>query len=149
MGIVESRRLAREVALFVIYCTKIKERFVIEECKKDVLNLIDEEELQLRELDEEGSKFLSNLLEAYEMHHDEAINLIRNHLERWDIGRMNALDVSIMELAICELIGISDVAYKVTISEAVNLAKKYSSNRAPFLINAVLDSISGTLGLRK
>ncbi|HOK22483.1 MAG TPA: transcription antitermination factor NusB [Candidatus Hydrothermia bacterium] len=149
MGIAESRRIARELALFTIYCTKIKEKLNLEDCKKEVLSLIDEEELEIHNLDQESLEFFTREVDAYEMHKEKADEFINQHLERWEVERMNTLDLSILELAVCELIAMGDVGFKVTISEAVNLAKKYSSNRAPLLVNAVVDSICRTLGLRK
>ena len=149
MGLVESRRIARELALLVIYCKNLRETPSIESCKNEALSLIDDEELNFGNLDSEAVEFMERELEAFKMHKKTADNLINQHLEGWEVERMNVLDLSILEMAVCELLGISDVGYKVTISEAVNLSKKYSSNRAPFLINAVLDAIAGTLGLKK
>jgi N utilization substance protein B len=147
MGIAESRRVARELALMVVYCSKVKERLKAKDCEKEVLSLLDEEDLQISKVDEEAKKFYKKLIDAYEEHKDKALELIGQHLERWEIERMNPLDLAILELGVCELLGIGDVTYKVTISEAVNLAKKFSSNRAPLLVNAVMDSIAKTLGL--
>jgi len=148
MGIAESRRVAREVALLAIYCHNIREVAKLESCVEDALRVLDEEDLNMQSLDEEAETFLKRELEAYKNYKDQADALINEHLEGWDVNRLNTLDLSILELAVCELLGITDVNYKITISEAVNLSKKYSSNKAPFLINAVLDAISATLGLK-
>jgi N utilization substance protein B len=149
MGIAESRRIARELALFTVYCTRIKEKLNLEDCEKEVLTLVDEEDLEIPRVDEEALSFFKRELEAYRMHKDKADEFINQHLERWEVERMNSLDLAILELSVCELLAMEDVGFKVTISEAVNLAKKYSSNRAPLLVNAVMDSICRTLGLRK
>ncbi|MDI6850917.1 MAG: transcription antitermination factor NusB [bacterium] len=147
MGIAESRRVARELALLTVYCLKIKEKLRAKDCEQDVLSLLDEEDLQISKVDEEARNFYERLIEAYEQHKNKALELIGQHLERWEIERMNPLDLSILELGVCELLGIDDVTYRVTISEAVNLAKKFSSNRAPLLVNAVMDSVAKTLGV--
>uniref|UniRef100_A0A7C2P1M6 Transcription antitermination protein NusB n=1 Tax=candidate division WOR-3 bacterium TaxID=2052148 RepID=A0A7C2P1M6_UNCW3 len=147
MGIAESRKVARELALLTVYCSKVKEKLRAKDCEQEVLSLLDEEDLQITKIDEETRDFYKRLIEAHEEHKDRALELIGQHLERWEIERMNPLDLSILELGVCELLGIDDVTYKVTISEAVNLAKKFSSNRAPLLVNAVMDSIAKTLGL--
>lgn len=148
MGIAEARRIARELALLTIYCKNFREAIKLRQCQQEVRELIDEEEFDFKDIDEEAKCFCDRLLQAFEMHKKTADQLIEQHLEGWDIERLNLLDLSVLELAVCELLGIDDVGYKVTISEAVNLSKKYSSNRAPFLINAVLDSIAATLGLK-
>ncbi|MGB9823778.1 MAG: transcription antitermination factor NusB [Candidatus Hydrothermia bacterium] len=149
MGLVESRRIARELALLVIYCKNLRETLSIESCKNETLSIIDDEDLNFGDLEPEAVEFMERELEAFKMHKKTADDLINQHLEGWEVERMNVLDLSILEMAVCELLAINDVGYKVTISEAVNLSKKYSSNRAPFLINAVLDAIAGTLGLKK
>jgi N utilization substance protein B len=149
MGLVESRRIARELALLVIYCKNLRGTLSIESCKNETLSIIDDEDLDFGDLEPEAVEFMERELEAFKMHKKTADDLINQHLEGWEVERMNVLDLSILEMAVCELLAINDVGYKVTISEAVNLSKKYSSNRAPFLINAVLDAIAGTLGLKK
>ena len=65
--------------------------------------------------------------------------LIVEHSENWEIGRMAAIDRSIMRLAIYELLHRSDIPPKVSVNEAVELAHKYSTPDSGKFINGILD----------
>lgn len=58
--------------------------------------------------------------------------------EGWSIGRMNAVDRTIMRLALYEMINAEDVPPDVAINEAVELAKGFSSEEAPSFVSGVL-----------
>ena len=54
-----------------------------------------------------------------------------------------------MRIAVAELLSAADVPYKVTLSEAVELAKIYSTPSAAAFINGILDNIVEKLGIKK
>lgn len=58
---------------------------------------------------------------------DEIDTLINEHTTGWKTGRMNKVDLTILRLAVYEMKWDEDVPTGVAINEAVNLAKKYSS----------------------
>lgn len=62
----------------------------------------------------------------------------------WKIERMPALDRAILRVGICEILFIEDVPDAVAISEAVELAKEYSTEDSSSFINGVLNQISST-----
>jgi N utilization substance protein B len=59
----------------------------------------------------------------------------------WDIDRILKLDKDIMKIAITELLFVKDAPIKVIIDEAVELAKKYSSEESTAFINGILGQI--------
>lgn len=63
------------------------------------------------------------------------------HKKTWKTSRMNRVDLTILRLAIYELKWDEDVPTGVAINEAVELAKKYSSDTSPAFINGVLAKI--------
>ena len=65
---------------------------------------------------------------------DEAIV---SRLKKWDINRINKVDLAILRLAKYEQL-FTDIPNKVTINEAVELAKTFSSDEAPAFINGIL-----------
>lgn len=69
---------------------------------------------------------------------DEAI---RKAAENWDIERMAVLDRCILRFASYELLYMDDIPPKVTINEAVNIAKKYSQEESGKFVNGILDKI--------
>ena len=60
----------------------------------------------------------------------------------WKTSRMNKVDLTILRLAFYEILWDEDVPQSVAINEAVELAKKYSSDEAPAFINGVLGKIA-------
>ncbi len=60
----------------------------------------------------------------------------------WKISRMSVVDRNILRLAVYELLFRDDIPLKVTINEALDIAKKYSSEQASKFINGVLDKIA-------
>jgi len=72
----------------------------------------------------------------------EFINkLIETHSKGWKINRISKIDLSIMRLSIYEICFRYDIPYSVSINEAVELAKKYSSDEAGSFVNGILSKI--------
>lgn len=61
----------------------------------------------------------------------------------WKTGRMSRVDLTILRLATYELLWDESIPTKVAINEAVELAKKYSSDSGPSFINGVLAKVAG------
>jgi N utilization substance protein B len=58
--------------------------------------------------------------------------------EGWKVNRMNAVDRTIMRLALYEMLNTEDVPAEVAVNEAVELAKGFSSEEAPGFVGGVL-----------
>jgi N utilization substance protein B len=72
---------------------------------------------------------------------------IRKHCENWRFERLAAIDRAILRLAIHEMRA-SDTPAKVVLNEAVDLAKKYSSEESGAFVNGVLDSVHKALKIK-
>ena len=68
----------------------------------------------------------------------EIDNLLNEKTTGWKTGRMNKVDLSILRLAVYEILWDEDVPQGVTINEAVELAKRFSSEEGPAFVNGVL-----------
>ena len=78
---------------------------------------------------------------------EEIDRLINDTAKGWKTTRMNKADLSIIRLAVYEMRWDDDVPVGVAIDEAVELAKKYSSDDGPSFINGVLAKLApGTAG---
>ncbi len=64
--------------------------------------------------------------------------LINDRTSGWKTSRMNKVDLSILRLAVYEILYDEDVPDRVAIDEAVELAKKYSGEESPAFVNGVL-----------
>ncbi len=68
-------------------------------------------------------------------------NIIKSHLENWEIDRVAQIDRILLKMGICEIHFIDDIPPKVTISEMVEISKIYSTDESPIFINGILDAV--------
>ena len=66
---------------------------------------------------------------------------IKNHINNWKIERISKVDLAILRISVYSLMFQKDIAGNITIDEAVDISRKYSSNDSYRFINGVLDSI--------
>lgn len=71
----------------------------------------------------------------------ELDQLIARFATNWELDRMAVVDRNILRLSAYELVKRSDIPPKVSINEAVELAKKYSGQQASKFVNGILDKI--------
>ena len=84
--------------------------------------------------------FARQLLEAAEQHRETALEVLRNVLHHWDITRLVPIDRLILQLGIAEMIAFPQTPVPVVIDEAVELAKKYSTEYSGQFVNGVLEA---------
>jgi N utilization substance protein B len=78
--------------------------------------------------------------------HVERIDeLIRRHAEHWRLDRMATVDRNLLRLAVQEFLHSKDIPKTVVINEAIEIARRFSSQESPQFINGVLDSIKKEL----
>ncbi|HWD18769.1 MAG TPA: transcription antitermination factor NusB [Verrucomicrobiae bacterium] len=70
---------------------------------------------------------------------------IKQHAENWDLHRMAVVDRNILRLAIYEMLFRDDIPPVVSINEAVDVAKKFSTVDSGKFVNGILDKIKGEL----
>lgn len=76
---------------------------------------------------------------------DEADTVIRKHAQNWDLHRIAAVDRNILRLAIYEMLHRQDIPPVVSINEAVDIAKKFSTQDSGKFVNGILDKVKGEL----
>jgi N utilization substance protein B len=130
MGI---RRKARESALQMLYQLDMSGQDL-----RDVLSTSG----IMGALDPEVRQFAKMLVEGVMRDLKEIDALISAHSTNWKISRMAAVDKNILRMAVYELKNFSDIPMKVTINEAVEIAKRYGSSESGAFVNGVLDNIA-------
>lgn len=85
--------------------------------------------------------YVRDILQGLESKRTEIDKLIAEKAAGWRLERLHSVDRNILRLAIYELCYRDDVPPQVVIDEAVELAKKYSSEHSPVFINGILDRI--------
>jgi N utilization substance protein B len=78
-------------------------------------------------------------------HRDEADEIIRKHAKNWELHRIAAVDRNILRLAIYEMLHRDDIPPVVSINEAVDIAKKFSTQDSGKFVNGILDKVKGEL----
>jgi len=71
----------------------------------------------------------------------ECDELISGSTIRWQFSRLSPVDRSILRLAVYQLTSCSEIPPKVIINEAIELAKKYSTEKSGPFVNGVLDAV--------
>jgi len=68
--------------------------------------------------------------------------MIKENVQHWDFSRIAVIDKNILRMGICEFLYMEDIPVKVSLDEAIELAKKYSSEDSGSFVNGVLDAIA-------
>ena len=94
-----------------------------------------------RPYDEKTQKFISSLFDSAMDHKDWCEEKIKKRLNNWEFDRVALLDRLLLVTAISEIYFIDDVPPKVSISEAIEIAKQYSTEDSSSFVNGVLDNV--------
>jgi N utilization substance protein B len=89
--------------------------------------------------------FADPLIKGTLQHRSAVDAMITKHARNWDIGRMATVDRNILRLAIYEMLHREDIPPVVSINEAVDIAKKFSTDDSGKFVNGILDKVRGEL----
>jgi N utilization substance protein B len=134
-----SRHLGRESALKALY-------------RSDIVGGASDEEidalLQSLAADDETRKFARMLVAGVAREQKSLDRHIAGVLEHWTIRRLSRVDHNILRLALYELLFVEDIPARVTIDEAIELAKRYGDQESGRFVNGVLDQLAERLALK-
>ena len=127
------RREGRELALQLLYALE--------------MNPVESGELMALSRDSSRSAevvrlFAEELVAGVVANRDEIDRQIGEKSKNWSISRMAKVDLNILRMAFFELIFRNDIPKKVTINEAIEVAKKYGTEDSPAFINGMLDEMA-------
>ena len=135
-----SRRLSREIVLQALYAYELnkieKKSDVFLKKNFDLIKSI----LKDHKIDDNGKKFINKLFNLNIEKSEWLRNQIEEKLENWDITRVATIDLLILQMMIVEMFFVDDVPLKVSITEGVEIAKKFSTDESSSFINGILDS---------
>jgi N utilization substance protein B len=132
-----SRRKAREAAVQVLYQIDLTG-----ESSERALELY----FQHLTAGDDVQEFAGELVRGCTAHRDAIDARIREVSRHWRLERMARVDRNILRLATFELLHMADVPRKVTLNEAIELAKRFGDEDSPAFVNGVLDRIASELG---
>ena len=131
-----TRRTARENAFLAAFASTFDNAM-----PEDVIAL--NNELGENRVDEFGRK----LIDDYYEHSAEINDMIRDHLKGWTIDRIPRVSLTVLRLALSEILYGEEKLPSVTINEAVELTKKFGGNEDYQFVNGLLGSVVRELGL--
>ena len=85
--------------------------------------------------------FAEPLIRGVIDHRDAIDEHIKKHTKNWDVHRIAAVDRNVMRLAIFEMLYRDDIPPVVSINEAVDIAKKFSTQDSGKFVNGILDKV--------
>jgi N utilization substance protein B len=129
------RSKAREVALHLLY--------QIEVSKADYRQAF-QTYLKDYPQEQEVVDFSTTLISGVVVNLAAIDSLIKKYVKNWEIERMASIDRNILRIACFELLFLDEVPPKVSINEAIELAKRFGDIDSPRFINGVLDKIYKT-----
>jgi transcription antitermination protein NusB len=94
-----------------------------------------------RDCSEDARVFAEELVKGVLANMKSVDDTIARYATNWELDRMAVVDRNILRLSAYELMMRTDIPPKVSINEAVELAKKYSGTQASKFVNGILDKI--------
>jgi N utilization substance protein B len=98
---------------------------------------------------DEARRFATRLVDGVRSEQITLDRQVAGALEHWSIGRLSRVDHNILRMALYELLRLDDVPARVTIDEAIELAKTYGDQESGRFVNGVLDQLAGRLNLKQ
>jgi len=126
------RRVVRERVLQALYAYELSHepiQFIIENIVADL------------EKQPASFAFAKQLILKVIECNNELDDLIRQRIEHWEFNRLAIIDRIVLRMSICELLYFDDIPPKVTINEAIEIARDFSTEKSDKFVNGVLDSI--------
>lgn len=153
-----SRRKAREAVLKILYLSESHNISVdaafheMEEIDREIAGLTNKQDIaELKPfslgLDEKQKEFAVSLSHKIVDSKSTFTDQLKPVLINWDISRLSRIDRMILWIAMAEMSYMLDIPPNVSINEALELAKRYSSEKSPSFINGVLDTIARNIGV--
>ncbi|GAB6931888.1 transcription antitermination factor NusB [Calditerricola satsumensis] len=140
------RRLARERAIQCLFAIDVGHT-PPDEAIASAVALEGEDEPEGDDGEAWDRSFMEQLVRGTLAHREAIDTIIRGHLRGWTLERLAAVDRAILRMALYELLFHEDVPPKVTIDEAVELAKTFGDEASPKFVNGVLSTVAREQGL--
>jgi transcription antitermination protein NusB len=127
------RKASREVAMKLLY----QFEFQNDNKEEQIMDAQIEEGLHQKDME-----YVRDVVGGVHQHISSIDEQIEKNAKGWKLARISKVDLSILRLALYEIHQRKDIPYNVTVNEAVELAKKYSSEDSGAFINGILGSVT-------
>jgi N utilization substance protein B len=131
------RRETRENAMKLLYQVQIQK----DDTEEQIERFMEEQQI----VEESDKSYILSVVKGVMEKSEELDDLISRHAKGWTIQRMPKVDLAIMRLSCYEMKYRTDIPVNVSINEAVEMAKKYSSEQSKTFVNGVLGKVFNEL----
>lgn len=128
------RREGRELALQILYALDSNSSVGLGETLQTFRDEQAEVTGRVRE-------FAEDLVQGAQTHREVIDEAIKARSKNWSLTRMPRVDLNVMRMATYELMFRSDIPKKVSINEAIEIARKFGDKESPSFVNGILDEI--------
>ena len=137
-----SRRRARELAMQFLYSLELNPGGLDERLERFwTMNLLEDDAGEEKPVEESVREFATALARGTVEHLDEIDALIQRYTLNWDVERITLIDRACMRLALYEMLHCDDIPPVVSINEAVDIAKRFSTAESGKFVNGILDKV--------
>ena len=127
-----NRKRSREIAMELLFGMTLSKNTL----EETIETFLEDYEMKLNTIDLD---YIKKVLLKVEENRENIDKKIEDSLTKWKLDRISKVNLSILSLAIGEMLYIEDVPEKVAINEAIEMTKKYSDEKSVSFINGVLD----------
>ncbi|MBO6180131.1 transcription antitermination factor NusB [bacterium] len=140
---------ASNIAVPMVMTSEMVEKIdsMIDVAEKAILGL-EIAEFTALDAQPEVKDFAVKIAQTYRDNSDKIDQIIREYAKGWDFDRLVKMDKDILRISICELLFIKESPMKVVVDEAVELAKKYSTDDSASFVNGILAKVIVDNGIK-
>jgi transcription antitermination protein NusB len=131
MSAVFKRRIVREKVLQILYAYEMNNENLMA-LTQSILGDVE---------DEHDKKYGEDLVNRVLINKIDLDSKIQQRVSNWEMGRIALIDKILLRMAICEILHFPDIPPKVSINEAIEIAKEFSTAGSGKFINGILDAI--------
>jgi len=132
------RSIMREVIFKVLFSFDTNRKDDVKTINMMITELFSEQDIYNKPLVNEAQEYVFDEVEKQ----NEIDEIIKRYLFNWDWKRISAVDRTILRLGVYELLYKMNIPIEVTLNEAVEIAKKYGTDKSSKFVNGVLDAVS-------
>ncbi|WP_300384398.1 transcription antitermination factor NusB [Clostridium sp.] len=129
-----NRKKSREIAMELLFGMTLSKNTL----EETIETFIEDYEMKLNTIDLE---YIKNILEKVSNNLNTLDEKIEESLNKWKIERVSKVNLTILRLALAEIMYCDDVPNAVAINEAIEITKKYSDEKSVAFINGALDKV--------
>lgn len=131
-----NRRKSRELAMKLLFESSIN--------KKDAGEIIEDYKEQNEDYKDMDFEYIKTLLSGIQEKENILNEKIESSLTNWKLNRISKINMAILKVAVFEIFFVEEIPDKVSVNEAIELAKVYSDEKSPAFINGAIGNMINT-----